>query len=281
MKKYLLTAALCCMLFTAQAQIKTPQVSTKAKIEQVVGLTDITIDYTRPNIKGRTVFGELVPYGKTWRTGANENTIIKFDTDVKVGGKPLEKGSYALYTLPKVEQWEVIFYKDINNWGLPEQWDETKVAARITVKPEAVNRMVETFSLAVNNVTYDGADLEISWEKTLVSVKIEVPTNEITTKNIDAVLSGPKAADFYAAAEYYYQTNGDMNKALTWVDKSIEMNSNPPFWYYRLKSLIQNKKGDKAGAIASAKLSLAGAERANNADYIKMNNDSIREWSKK
>lgn len=281
MKKIVLSAVFAFATLAIQAQVKTPQASPSTKIEQVVGLTDVEIDYSRPSIKGRTVFGELVPYGKLWRTGANANTTVSFSEDVMIGGKTLKKGKYALYTLPKADSWDVIFYADTDNWGLPENWDEAKVALKTTVKPETLNRKVETFTIGVNNVENDAAFLELSWEKTIVAVKFEVPTQKTAMKSIEKTLAGPSSSDFFSSANYFYQSNGDLNKALAWVNKAVEMEKEAPFWYLRLKSLIQAKKGDKAGAVETAKLSLAAAEKAKNMDYVKMNKDSIAEWSKK
>lgn len=281
MKKIMLTAVFAFATLAMQAQVKTPQASPSTKIEQVVGLTDVDIDYSRPSTKGRTVFGELVPYGKLWRTGANANTTITFSEDVTIDGKTLKKGKYALYTLPKADSWDVIFYADTDNWGLPENWDDAKVALRTTVKPETLNRKVETFTIGVNNVDNDSASLELSWEKTIVAVKFEVPTQKTAMKSIEKTLAGPSSSDFFSSAQYFYQSNGDLNKALTWVNKAVEMEKETPFWYLRLKSLIQAKKGDKVAAVETAKLSLAAAEKAKNMDYVKMNKDSIAEWSKK
>ncbi|HEU4497326.1 MAG TPA: DUF2911 domain-containing protein [Flavobacterium sp.] len=282
MKKMIMAAGLLLIALTAEAQVKTPQASPKSEITQVVGLTNVHLDYSRPSTKGRIIFGDLVPFGKTWRTGANANTVITFSEDVKIGGKDLAKGSYALYTVPRVDSWDIIFYKDTNNWGLPEQWNESKIALKTSAKPENLNRSVETFSIEINNITNDSGNLEISWEKTVVSVKFDVPTQKTATASIEATLSGPSADDYFAAAQYYYQSNKDLNKALTWVNAAIEKSkTEAPFWILRQKSLIQAKLGDKKGAVETAKLSLAGAEKAKNADYAKMNKDSIAEWSKK
>jgi len=281
MKKIILTAVFAFATLAIQAQVKTPQASPSTKIEQVVGLTDVEIDYSRPSTKGRTVYGELVPYGKLWRTGANANTTVSFSEDVVIDGKGLKKGKYALYTLPKADSWDIIFYADTDNWGLPENWNDDKVALRTTVKPETLNRKVETFTIGVNNVDNDSASLELSWEKTIVAVKFEVPTQKAAMKSIEKTLAGPSSGDFFSSAQYFYQSNGDLNKALIWVNKAVEMEKEAPFWYLRLKSLIQAKKGDKTAAVETAKLSLAAAEKAKNMDYVKMNKDSISEWSKK
>ena len=282
MKKIVVAAGLLLMSYVAEAQVKTPAPSPKSDVTQVVGLTDVHIEYSRPSAKGRAVFGDLVPFGKPWRTGANANTIVTFSEDVKIGGKDLPKGSYALFSVPKADSWDVIFYKDTNNWGLPAEWNENKVALRTNVKSENLNRNVESLTIAVNDISNDSGILEISWEKTLVAVKFEVPTQKTAMASIESTLAGPSASDYFASSQYYYQSNGDLNKALVWVNKAIEKsNGEAPFWFLRQKSLIQSKLGDKKGAIETAKLSLAGAEKVNNADYVKMNKDSIAEWSKK
>lgn len=266
----------------ATAQISIPQASPMSKFDQTVGLTQIGITYHRPSAKGRAVYGELVPYGKNWRTGANENTTISFSQDVNIDGKTLVKGTYALYTTPKADSWDIIFYKDTSNWGLPEQWSEDKVALRTSVKPESLNRTVETFTISINNVTTESANLELSWEKTLVSLKIDVPTQKIVLKTIEDTMNGPSANEYFTCSQYYYQSNTDLPKALTWINQGIALSGdNAPFWYYRLKSLIQYKLGDKKGAIESAKISLEGATAEKNEDYIKQNKDSIELWSKK
>jgi tetratricopeptide (TPR) repeat protein len=284
MKKLLITGAFLLALTFSEAQIRTPQASPSAHIEQTVGLTDVKIEYSRPSARGRSVYGELVPFGRLWRTGANANTVISFSDDVIIGGKTLKAGKYALYTQPKADSWDVIFYTDTNNWGLPEKWDDKKEALRTTVKPEFLSRNVETLTIGVNNLDYDYGYLEIAWEKTMVAVKFEVPTKAMALKSIEEAMSGPTGNEYFAAAQYYYQSNGDLNKALNWMNTAIERipkGQDVPFYYLRQKSLIQAKMGDKKGAIETAKLSLAASEKANNADYVKMNKDSIQEWSKK
>ncbi|MGC4039496.1 MAG: DUF2911 domain-containing protein [Flavobacterium sp.] len=283
MKKIIFILASMMASFMLNAQVKTPQPSPHSTLSQVVGLTDVTIDYSRPSAKGRAVFGDLVPFGKLWRTGANANTTVTFSEDVVINGNTLKKGKYALYTTPKADMWEVIFYSDTDNWGTPENWNVNKVAVSTNVDPIALGNNVETFTIGINNITNDGATIDISWEKTMVSIKFAVPTAKAAMASIEKTLAGPTAGDYFSAAQYFYQSNGDMNKALEYVNKAIALNKaeDVPFWHLRQKSLIQAKLGDKAGAIATAKLSLAGAEKAKNADYVKMNNDSIKEWGKK
>lgn len=281
MKKIIFMLAMMIANYAIEAQVKTPQPSPKSTITQVVGLTNVEIVYSRPSAKGRDVFNNLVPYGKLWRTGANENTTITFSEDVVIGGKTLPKGKYAVFTTPKADNWEVFFYTATDNWGTPENWDETKVALKTTVKPELLNRNVESFTISINNLDNNFAHLELSWEKTIVAIKFEVPTQKAAMASIDKTLAGPGAGDYFSSAQYLQQSNGDMTKALTYINKALDMNKDKPFWYNRLKSLIQAKLGDKNGAIETAKISLASAEVAKNQDYVKMNKDSIAEWSKK
>ncbi len=270
--------------YIINAQVKTPQPSPKATYTQVVGLTDVAIEYSRPSAKGRTVFGDLVPFGKTWRTGANANTTISFSDDVQINGIALKKGKYALYTVPKADKWDVIFYASTDNWGTPDTWEDSKVVVKTSADAKASPIFVENLTIGVNNLTNDNATLDIAWEKTVVSVKIEVPTQKTALASIEKALSGPSANDYFSAGQYYFQSNGDLNKALEYVNKALSMvkaGEDVPFWQLRVKSLIQAKLNDKKGAIETAKLSLAAAEKAKNADYVKMNNDSIKEWSKK
>jgi len=264
---------------TINAQIKTPQPSPKSKLEQVVGLTDVSIEYSRPAMRGRAIFGGLVPYGKLWRTGANANTKITFSDNVTIDGNEVKKGTYAIFTTPNEESWDIIFYSESNNWGTPKKWDDSKVAAKVTVKAEPIPFDVESFTIDINNISNNGARLEFIWEKTWVGMDFEVPTEEIASKSIEAAMAGPSGNDYFQAATYYHTEGKDLNKALEWMKKATE-GENPPFWYLRRMSLIQADLGDKAGAIETAKKSLTSAEKAGNAGYIKMNKESIAEWSK-
>ena len=265
---------------TINAQIKTPQPSPAAKMEQVVGLTDVTVEYSRPAMKGRTIFGDLVPFGEVWRTGANANTKITFSEDVTIGEKELKKGTYAIYTIPNATSWDVIFYSDATNWGNPAKWDESKVALKTNVAVVPMPNKTESFTLTFDDVNNDSAVLGILWENTYVGVKFEVPTDKTTMKSIETALAGPTKNDYFQAATYYHTTGKDLKQALEWMKKATA-GDDPAFWYLRRMSLIQADLGDKAGAIATAKRSLAGAEKAGNADYVKMNKESIAEWTKK
>jgi hypothetical protein len=279
LKKLSILLVLVSVVTATNAQIKTPQPSPTSKTEQIVGLTNVTVEYSRPGMRGRTVFGDLVPYGKLWRTGANANTKITFSDNVTIDGKELKKGTYAIFTIPNEKSWEVIFYSDANNWGTPQNWDESKVAAKTTVDIYEMPMKIETFTITFDDLATGSAVLGILWENVYVGVKFEVPTDAIASKSIETIMAGPSGNDYFQAATYYHTEGKDLKQALAWMQKATA-GENPPFWYLRRMSLIQADLGDKKGAIATAQKSLAGAEKANNADYIKMNKESIAEWQK-
>jgi hypothetical protein len=278
MKKIILLFSALLLTVGIQAQIETPQPSPFQKIEQKVGLTDVTLEYSRPSMKGRTIVGGLVPYDAIWRTGANANTKITFSEDVELGGKTLKAGSYAIYTKPGVSSWDVYFYSDSNNWGNPAKWDEDKVAAQVSAQVYPMPMNIETFTMSFDNLKNDEATLGLLWENTYVGVPIKFNTDKTVTANIEKVLNGPGTNDYYAAAVYYLEAGKDINQAKAWMDKAMEMNKDPKFYQLRQKALIYAKAGDKKGAIEAAKKSMELAKAAGNTDYIALNEKSLREW---
>jgi hypothetical protein len=280
MKKILLIAAL---MLTAlvHSQITTPPSSPVSKLHQQIGLTDVTIEYARPSAKSRTIFGDLVPYGKLWRTGANARTKITFNNDVEIGGKSLKKGTYAIFSIPGKNKWEIIFYTESEGWGAPRELDENKVALKVSSTPIETAMFTESFTIHIDNLRNNSATIFLLWEKTMVPLNISVPTDAQVMANIEKVFSGPGAMDYYAAAVYYFEEGKDINKAKEWIDMALAGNDNPPFWQLRQQSLIYARAGDMKGAIEIAKKSLAAAEKAGNEDYIKMNKDALKEWGAK
>ncbi|MGJ8684451.1 MAG: DUF2911 domain-containing protein [Nonlabens sp.] len=265
---------------SVNAQIDAPQPSPSAMAKQTVGLTEVTLEYSRPAMRDRDIFGDLVPFDKMWRTGANGNSTITFSDDVMVAGKELKKGTYAVFTKPGKSQWDVYFYTDYSNWGTPREWDDAKVAAMVTVPVNKLKNAQESFTMAINEITMDSAHLQMMWDKTMVAVPFTVPTKMKTQASIDKVMAGPAANDYYQAASFYMDADGDMKKAHDWITKATEMRPEA-FWMFRKKSLIEAKMGNTKAAIATAKQSLALAEKAGNADYVKMNMDSLKEWGVK
>jgi len=279
MTKKLLIAFLFIGVISANAQIKTPAPSPFSKITQVVGLTDVTLEYSRPAMRGRTIFGNLVPFNKIWRTGANARTKITFSDDVTIEGDTLRKGTYAIFTKPTAESWEVYFYTDYAGGGAPATLDESKVALKTTAKTESMPMPIQSFTMSFDDLTENSGVIGMLWENTYVGVKFNVPTDAIASKSIAAVMGGPSANDYFSAASYYRNSGKDLNQALTWITKATELRKEA-FWMMREKSLIHAALGDKKGAIEAAKKSLAVAQEAKNAAYIKMNKESIAEWSK-
>lgn len=277
--------SLLCMLYiattlTLSAQIRTPSASPGAKVEQSVGLTSIVVDYSRPSAKGRKVFGDLVPFGQLWRTGANQGTKVTFNDDVKIEGKDLKKGKYALFTIPGEMEWKIIFHKnaDLNVPGGAE-YKESDEALRVSVKSTATAAMTESFTVGFDQLRDAGAEMYIAWEKTRVSVNIDAMTDGKVMASINQVMSGPSANDYMSAANYYSNSGKDINKAVEWAAKAVSMGANQ-YWNLRAYSLILAKAGKYNDAIAAAKESLTKATAEKNNDYIKMNETSIAEWGK-
>lgn len=269
--------ALVLFMLPAVAQIRTPAPSTTAELKQTVGLTDINIVYSRPSMKGRTIFAKdgLVPFGAMWRTGANSATKITFGDDVKIGGKDLKKGSYALYTKPDASEWTVMLF----NYDTPNAagyGDKTPVVT-FMAKPKMLGDMVESFTIDVNNITNTTADINLMWEKTKVSLPLEVEVDKRVMADIDRVLAGPSQNDYSAAASFYYDKK-DYPKALEYIKKANA--SDPKFWMLRTESLILADMGKKAEAIKAAEMSKKLAMEAKNDDYVRMNEKSIAEWNK-
>lgn len=278
MKKITLFLFVVLASVSLEAQINTPAPSPASKLIQTVGLTDVTVEYSRPSMRGRTIFGDLVPYDKLWRTGANARTKVTFSNDVIVGGKTLKAGSYALYTKPGASAWEVMFYTEANGGGTPREWDDSKVAAKLSAKVWPMEMPVETFTISIDDVKSESANIGIIWEKTYVAIPFEVMTDASVEEDIAKALGGPTARDYYAAAVYYLDQDKDISKAKMWMDKAMSMTEKPAFWQLRQQSLIQAKAGDKKGAIDTAKKSLAASKEAGNDDFVKMNMDSLKEW---
>ena len=264
---------------TTKLKITTPQPSPKATVEQRVGLTDVSVEYSRPGVRGRTIFGDLVPFGKTWRTGANSNTKVTFSSDVSIDGQTLNAGSYGLYTVPNENSWEIIFYSESDNSGVPRDWDDTKIVAKTSVEVYSMPMNVETFTITFDDVSSTSAVIGLLWEKTYVGIKFEVPTDKLVSETIDAVMAAsPEAGDYYNAAIYYRQQDIDIKKANEWMEKAMSLTEKPAFWQLRQQSLIYAKMGETEKAIAVAEKSLELSKEAGNEAYIKMNTQSLAEW---
>lgn len=276
MNKIILSLAVFC-LFTlgAEAQITTPAPSPLGEVEQTVGLTEVEITYSRPGIKERVIFGDLVPYNKLWRTGANASTKVEFSDDVIIKGDTLEEGTYALFTIPGESEWTIIFSKNLEAGA--SGYKEEDDALRVAIKPEVIRPKMETFLIDVNNIRNNSATIDLMWENTRVSIPFEVMTEKHVMESIKAIMSGPTASDYYAAARYYYDEGKDMEQALDWINEAI-MKGGERFWILRTKSLIQAELGKYDEAITTAERSKELAMEANNDEYVKMNTENIEKW---
>ncbi len=276
---YLITlfTFLCSVAF---AQLKTPAPSPTVTMVQDMGISKVTLTYSRPGMKDREVFGNLVPFGKVWRTGANASTTLEFSEPIKFAGNEVPAGKYAIYTVPNEDNWKIIVSKALG-WGAGN-FDESMNVASFEVKTEKLANAYETFTIDFSDFTQNGAHMNIKWENTKVSFALEMSTDEAVMAQLERMMKNPEASlagTYYQAAQYYFDTDRDTEKALTWVNKALEYNPNP-YWVIRLKSRILAKKKDYKAAIETANMSIEKATEAGNMDYVKMNKDAIAKWEK-
>jgi len=253
-----------------------PQASPAASFKEHIGLTELSVEYSRPGVKGRKIFGGLVPYGEVWRTGANAATKISFNTDVNFGGTAVPPGDYALFTIPDPSEWTVILNKVSGQWG-SYAYDAKNDVARVKVKPASMPDLLETMTISVNDVHDDSAMLTIAWEKTRASVKIETDTINVVVEQIDAAMKADGKKPYFQAAMFYYEHNLDLKKAVAWMDAAVKENPDQMWMIYR-QGLILAKAGDKAGALAAAKQSMQLADKAGGAvgaEYKRLNETLI------
>ena len=264
----------------AFGQIETPQPSPLAKIEQVVGLTDVAITYSRPAVRNRSIMGDLVPFGEMWRAGANADTTIEFSDEVTIGGQKLASGKYAVFIRPGESMWEIFFYTKTDNGGLPDEWDPKAVALVVESTIDILDKSIESFTISIDNLHQNGATLNFSWENTQASLEFSVPTEAKAMASIDKTMKGtPKSRDYYNAAVYYREVDKDLNKAKKWIAKAIEMDDGK-YWMYRQQALILKALNETDAAIEASKTSLKLATEAGNQDYVRLNTKAIAEWSK-
>lgn len=281
MKKFITAMLAVAFVGLTSAQVKTPQASTAAELEQVVGMTKVEVEYSRPSKNDREVFGNLVPFGKIWRTGANKNTTIEFNDDVVINGQALKAGKYAIYTKPEKDSWEIFFYTDTENWGAPQKWDDSKVALTTRNKVQILPYTVESFTIGFEDLKFDSGLLAFSWDNVKVVYKVEVPTDKKVMSSIEETMKGkPTAQDYMAAANYFYTAGKDIQQAKKWMDEGMKLNEKPAYYQIYQQALIYKKAGDKAGSLNLAKKALDAAKAANNSDYVKLANDLVEGLSK-
>ena len=284
MRKLLLSATLIAAItFFSEAQINLPPPSPAGSVSSKVGLTDVSIDYARPKVKGRQIFGEgsdfLQPYGQVWRSGANQGSVIKFSTDVTLAGKAVAAGEYLIFTIPGKDEWQFMLYSDLSLGGNVAGYDESKEVVRTAVKPMTVSPKVETLTFNIADISEDNttAAIELAWDNVSVKVPVAVSFDEAVMKEI-AAKTQVAPVNYVQAANYYFAADKDLDQALEWINMYLAIGENSgQFWNVHLKAQILAKMGKKKEAIATAEDSLAKAKAFANGDfgYIKRNEDLI------
>jgi Protein of unknown function (DUF2911) len=271
MKKILLSSiALTCFALLSFAQVKMPAPSPTQTVKQDFGVGNIELTYSRPSIKGRKIFGDLVPFNKLWRTGANAATKIVFSEPVEIGGKKIDSGTYVLYTIPGMDEWEVILNKGLGNWGI-DGYKETEDIVRFKVEPMKMKKKLESFTMEFSDVKPETCFLNIKWEKTSVSIPVIANFKDKVRMQIDAALKTDKKP-YWQAAQFYNEYDKNLPLALENATKAIDENKEA-FWIWIYKAKIQKEMGDMAGAMESSKKSMELAAAAKNDDYVTMNKD--------
>jgi hypothetical protein len=274
LKRSLLLFALSSSLYcTAQAQsVKTPPPSPPQFVRQDFGLSNIELSYSRPGVKGRTIFGDLVPYGKVWRTGANQATTLTFGDDVTIGDTKIPAGKYGLLTIPGQDEWTVIITHqlDVTN---PAAYKQDQDVVRVKATPQTLPFSIETFTILMQDITSSSCDLELCWDKTIVTLPIKTDIDTRVMAQIDNAMN-KDTHPYFTAALYYLDNGKDLNKALEWFDKAIAQDPKAFYAVYQ-KARCQAKMGRKQDAIVTAKKSIELSKQANNADYVALNEKLI------
>ncbi|MEJ8819778.1 DUF2911 domain-containing protein [Lacibacter sp. H407] len=268
--KKLLLAAICmgAIVMTEAQQLRTPQPSTTQTVKQDFGLGGIELSYSRPNMKGRKVFGDLVPFDKVWRTGANSATTLTFSDEVIIGGTKIPAGKYGLLTIPSANEWTIIITKQTDVTS-PAAYKQDMDIVRVKAKPMALPWSFETFGMSFENIKDNSLELMIAWDKTLVSLPITTDVDGKVMKQIETIMTKDNRP-YFAAAAYYADNGKDLNQAVAWFDKAIEQNPQA-FWVYYQKAKALAKLGKKSEAMAVSAKSMELAKAAKNDDYVALN----------
>ncbi len=280
MRKVLLTICLAAFAFMmVDAQIKTPAPSQMCKMQQDLGLTTISLEYSRPNVKGRELFVEVEAWDQMWRTGANGSTKIEFGADAMIGGQKVKKGQYAIYSIPNKENWTVMLTTDLGMGGNVDKYDTANEVARFTTKTMDSPYFYESLTFDFSDITNDGADLNLMWGDYMFSMPIALGTDDQVMASIDSAMKGISKSEYYAAASYYYENDKDLNKALEYVQKANE--TDPKFWQVYKEAQILVALGKYKDALMASQKSMDLAKAADYKPYIKRNEDFIKKYASK
>ena len=267
--------AIICTLFISLAcsgqRLNTPTLSPISKISQEIGLTEISLTYSRPSAKGRNIFGDLVPNNEVWRTGANASTKITLTEKASIGGNPIDAGTYALYTIPGEKIWTIIIHSNTKLRSIAGgAYKPENDLFRFEVVPQHIEPLVETFTIQFSNITVSSCDLQLLWANTFVNIPIKVEVDQKIQDQMEAYLKDPENIPhrtYFEAAQYYLHNDKDLSEALTWIDTALKKSAKN-FRYGLLKAKIQDKSGDRESAIMTINQAHSWAVEANNANYI-------------
>ncbi|EAQ99824.1 hypothetical protein FB2170_15921 [Maribacter sp. HTCC2170] len=262
------------------AQINHPKASPSSTIIQEVGLTSIQVEYSRPAVRGRKIFGGLVPYGRIWRAGANASTKITFESDVTVGSGFLQKGTYALYAFPEESECQIIFHNNTTHWGDGRNnYDPNEDALRIKIVPTKTKSFQENFLISFDEIQHNSIDLILSWENTKICIPIKIDTHSLMEAEIENKLAdNPTPQTYYEAARYYQEQNIKKETALAYLKTAIEKGGDT-YYFHRVKSLVEADLQDYKSAIASAQKSLELANLEGKDEFVRMNQKNIDFWN--
>lgn len=275
MKKILFSAIAACSLLMADAQqLTTPQPSPTQNLKQNFGLSSIELSYSRPGIKGRKVFGDLVPYGQVWRTGANQATILTFGEEVTIGGTKIPAGKYGLLSIPGEKEWTIIISKQTDVTS-PDAYKQDQDVARVNVTPMALPFPIETFTISFDDMKSNSCNLSLMWDRVYLAFAITTDVDSKVMKTIDNIMNKDNRP-YYNAASYYFDNGKDLNQALTWVNKAVEATPNAQPWVHTLKTKILAKLGKKEEAMAAAKNAIRIANETKFPDFVKQNEDIMK-----
>jgi|CXWL01.1.fsa_nt_gi hypothetical protein len=277
MKKLFITAIAVCTLFIADAQLKTPAPSPTQTIKQDFALSSIELSYSRPGMKGRKIFGDLVPFEKVWRTGANNATTITFGEDVMIGGTKVSAGKYGLLSIPGKKNWILIITKQLDVTS-PAAYKQDQDVVRVEAKTMDIDITIETFTMQFANIKPNSCELRIMWDKTAVSLPVSTDVETKVMAQIDQLMNKDNRP-YFGAAMYYMDNGKDLNQALVWFDKAVEANP-VAFWIHHQRANCLAKLGKKDEAKAAAEKSKELATTAKNDDYVKLNEKLLAELDK-
>lgn len=273
LKKLFACCALSLLLMNADAQgFRTPQPSPTQTVKQDFGIGNIELSYSRPGKKDRKIFGELVPFGKVWRTGANNATTLNFSDTVIIGGTKINPGKYGLLSIPDKNEWTFIITKQLNVTS-PTAYKQDMDVVRVKVKPETSKNVTETFTIQFENVKASTADIAVMWDNVVARLPISTEFDARVVKDIANALRDNRP--YFQAGMYYVETGRDLNQAVDWFDLAIQQNPNA-FWVYHQKANALAKLGKKDEARTAANKSLELAKQASNDDYVKLNEDLLK-----